>query len=284
VPIIDFRLRPPLRGFLDMVMYANAQRRDAATRRHGFEPAPSAVHQSMELLLKEMDSAGISAGVVVGRNSGLYGSVDNDAVAAIVADHPGRFIGVASIDPTRRRAACDEIDRAMTLGLRAVNIEPGAYAEPMKADDRRLYPIYGHCEDAGIPVIMMVGGSAGPDLSYTDPIHFDRVAGDFPALRIVASHGGWPWVDPMIHIAYRRPNVYLSPDQYLANMPGTREYLEAARGFLKERFLYASSYPFLPVDSYCAWFLKQPMSDEVRERVMYRNAAELLGLEGELRR
>ena len=44
----------------------------------------------------------------------------------------------------------------------------------MHADDRRLYPIYGHCEDVGVPVIMMVGGTAGPDLSYSDPIRTDR--------------------------------------------------------------------------------------------------------------
>jgi hypothetical protein len=47
--IIDFRLRPPFRGFLNLIMYANAERRSAATRRHGMEPARSVQQQSMDL-------------------------------------------------------------------------------------------------------------------------------------------------------------------------------------------------------------------------------------------
>lgn len=70
------------------------------------------------------------------------------------------------------------------MGLKGINLEPGSYPEAMYADDRRLYPIYAYCEDKGIPVSVMAGGSsAGPDLSYTNPIHIDRVAGDFPISR-----------------------------------------------------------------------------------------------------
>jgi uncharacterized protein len=279
MPVIDFRLRPPLRGFLDMIMYANAPRRDRATRMHGFEPAPSASRQSIDLLIQEMDAASVTTGVVVGRFSGRFGSVSNADVRAIAEAYPGRFVGVASIDPSNRRGAIAEIDSCMAAGFRAVNIEPASYPEPMLADDRRLYPIYAHCEDRDIPVIVMAGGNAGPDLSYTVPVHLDRMAADFPLLRIVVSHGGWPWVGEMLHIAYRRPNVYLSPDQYLANMPGMREYIEAANGFLAERFLYASSYPFAPADAYAQWFRALPIREELMERLMYKNAAVLLGLD-----
>ena len=55
---------------------------------------------------------------------------------------------------------------------------------------------------------------------------------DFPDLRIVVSHGNWPWVSEILHVAFRRPNVYLSPDMYLYNMPGMDDYLRAANGFL----------------------------------------------------
>ncbi|MGQ7791988.1 amidohydrolase family protein [Faunimonas sp. B44] len=277
--IIDFRLRPPVGGFLDMIMYANAPRRDRLTRMHGFEPAPSASQHSMPMLLDEMDRAGVTMGVVVGRMSGAFGSVSNDDVAAIVADHPGRFVGVASIDPASRDGAIAEITRAAEAGFRAVNIEPASYPVPMLADDRRLYPIYAHCEGLRIPVLIMAGGSAGPDLSFTEPAHLDRVAADFPELRIVVTHGGWPWVHQVLHIAYRRPNVYVSPDQYLANMPGMNDYVAAADGFLSDRFLYGSSYPFTPVDTYAEWFLRLPIRPEAMERVLFRNAAELLGID-----
>jgi hypothetical protein len=277
--IIDFRVRPPVGGFLKMAAYLEAERRDKTTRIHGFEPAPSVLQHSMSLLLKEMDAAGVTTGVVVGRHSGRFGSISNEEVAQVIKDHPGRFVGAASIDPTNRKVAAKQIADAIKNDFRAINIEPGSYAQPMLVDDRRLYPIYAQCEDAKVPVIIMAGGSAGPDLSYTEPVHLDRVAADFPDLKIVVSHGGWPWVHEMLHIAFRRPNIYLSPDQYLANLPGSDDYVRAADGYLADRFLYGSSYPFTPVDAYAAWFKRLPIRPESMKKVLYRNAAALLKID-----
>lgn len=276
--VIDFRLRPPVKGFLDMVMYAKAERRDGITRMHGMEPAVSAQRKSMDMLLAEMDAAGVSCGVVMGRYSGLYGSVSNQDVADVVKTWPGRFIGIGSVDPSSRRKAIAQIDEALSLGLKGINLEPGSYPEAMYADDRRLYPIYAYCEDRGIPVSVMAGGSAGPDLSYTNPIHIDRVAGDFPDLKIAITHGAWPWVHQILHVAFRRPNIYLSPDQYLCGMPGSDDYVRAANGFLRDRFLYASSYPFIGVKIYNEWFRSLPIAPELLPKLMYENAARFLGM------
>ena len=276
--IIDFRLRPPVGGFLDTLMYAAGERRDGFTRTVGFEPSPAAQQQSMELLLKEMDEAGVDKGVVVGRLAGTLGSVSNEDVARIVRDYPQRFIGAASIDPTNRVTACKTISDAVASGFKAINIEPGSYPIPMYADDRRLYPIYAHCEDLGVPVIMMVGGTAGPDLSYSDPVKADRVLTDFPRLSVVVVHGGWPWVTEILHIAFRRPNMYLSPDMYFSRMPGWEEYVKAADSFLADRMLYASSFPFCPVRDYKQWFETLPIRRENMEKVMGGNARRLLGI------
>lgn len=276
--IIDFRLRPPLGGFLNTLMYSAGERRDGFTRTVGFAPSPAAQQQSMDLLLQEMDEAGVDRGVVVGRLAGALGSVSNADVQQIVREYPGRFIGAASIDPTNRIAACKTITDAVANGFRAINIEPGSYSVPMYADDRRLYPIYAHCEDLDVPVILMVGGTAGPDLSYSDPVRTDRVLADFPNLEVVVVHGGWPWVTEILHIAFRRPNMYLSPDMYFSRMPGWEEYVKAADTFLADRMLYASSFPFCPVRDYKHWFEQLPIRPENMEKVMGGNARRLLGL------
>ena len=67
---------------------------------------------------------------------------------------------------------------------------------------------------------------------------------------------------------------------YLANMPGMDDYLRAANGYLADRFIYATSYPFCPVAGYADWYRKLPLSAEALEKTMCRNAARLLGLEG----
>ena len=276
--IIDYRVRPPLKGFLSMVMYANGPRRDRFTRQLGLAPARSAVEQSMPLLLEEMREAGVVHGAVMARNSGFLGSCSNEDVGAIAREYPVLFSAIAAIDPTDRKRAIGQIDDALSQGFRGVTIEPGAYPVPLYADDRTLYPIYAHLEDRNVPTTIMTGGNAGPDLSYSNPIQLDRVAADFPGLRIIVSHGNWPWVSEILHVAFRRSNVYVAPDMYLYNMPGMDDYLEAANGFLADRFVFASAYPLVPLKEYAQWFVKLPLKPENMEKCVYRNAAGLLGI------
>jgi hypothetical protein len=280
MPVIDFRIRPPYKGFLATVMYSQPERRDRFTRQLGLEPSPAALAKSCELLIQEMDAAGIDTGVVVGRNSGFLGSVSNADVMDFIRDYPGRFLAVASVNLADRKKAIREIDEAMASGFKAVNIEPGAHVVPMPADDRNLYPIYAHCEDRVVPVILLAGGNAGPDLESSVPTALDRVLADFPNLKIVVAHGGWPWVHQVLHIAFRRPNLYLSTDMYLVNMPGMVDYLKAADGFLADRFIYGSSFPLCPVKGYFDWFNALPIRPENRRRILHGNAVDFLSRSG----
>ena len=278
--IIDFRLRPPVGGFLNLRIFSRPDITFSNTRRVGFEPAPSALEKSVEMLFREMDAVGIERGVVVGRTSGPLGVVSNADVAAVARQYPDRFTPVASVDVSNRKTAMAQIEEARSLGMSMLNLEPGALPNPMHLDDRRIYPIYAYCEDNNIPVILMSGGSPGPDISYTAPVHLDRVLCDFPDLTVVASHGSWPWVQEAIHIAYRRPNLYLSPDMYLHELPGMEDYIRAANTFLSDRFLFGTAYPLTPVKEYTEWFLTLPIKPDVMEKVLYKNAARLLKLEG----
>lgn len=276
--IIDFRIRPPFKSFLASAMYKGAARRDGITRKVGFAPSEAAVEFSTDKLIAEMDAAGVAAGVVVGRKSDTLGSIDNADILELSMLHPGRFIPVGSVLPTPRLAARAEIDRLLQQGFKAIAIEPGGLAEPLHYDDRRLYPFYADCEDRGVVLIVMGGGNAGPDITYTAPERLDRVLGDFPKLRIVSSHGSWPWVHQILHVAFRRPNLFLSPDYLMANMPGMDDYVRAADGYLCEQFLYASAFPFAPVKAYADWFRALPIRPESMERVLYKNAQRLLGM------
>jgi predicted TIM-barrel fold metal-dependent hydrolase len=278
--IIDFRVRPPV-GSADLYFYKTPQRRDNFNKKLGFTPAPSAVEQSMDLLFQEMDSVGVEMGVIVGRISPGLGSTSNDEIAQVVAKHPKRFVGFGAVDPLDRKAAMKSIESAVALGLKGINIEPGTYRTPLYADDRRLYPIYAQCDDLGLPIILMTGGNPGPDLSYTAPVQVDRVAADFPTLQIIVSHGNWPWVHEILHVAFRRPNVFVSPDMYLFGLPGSDDYVKAADTYLADQFIYASAYPLTPLKDYAERFLALPIRPESMEKVLYKNAARLLKLAGQ---
>ena len=240
--IIDFRMRPPARGFLNIGVYDNVERTAKLTECFSMKQAPSVAQKSPELMLQEMDTAGVTMGVIPGRNGHFKGTISNDDIIKLLGDFPGRFVGTAGLNASKREEAIDEIERTVLNGpLKGVSMEPGALDKPMYADDPRIYPIYEKCEKHQIPVILMLGGRAGPDITYNDPKIINRIAADFPKTNFIISHGGWPWVQQILGVCFFQKNIYLCPDMYLFNCSGAADYIMAANNFMQDRFLYGSA-------------------------------------------
>lgn len=276
--IIDLRVRPPAAGFETMALYWDKERVAQMGRDIGFEPAPSYQSESVDTCIVEMDEAGIAVGVITGRQSGKrLGRVENSAIIDLLKRYPGRFWGMGGVDlddlALARRQIEEIIDSADLCG--AV-FESGCADNPRYTDDPALTPLFGACEDAGLPVLLMAGGNAGPDLSYSSPVHLDRLAARHPRLQIVSAHGSWPWVNEILGVAYRRKNVWVSPDMYIF-LPGGQMYVEAANTYLQDRFLFGTAYPALPFKPAVERFLALPLSDAVVPKLLYGNAQRLLG-------
>lgn len=275
--IIDMRVRPPYGGMVDTHMYRNRERTAGKARSHGYEPPKALQDASWEVFLEEFDSSGIDLGIVPGRCAGPpYGAVPNDDLAELVRSARGRLAGFCSVDVDSPGAVA-ELERATCdLGLIGLAMDPGFAARPHLPDDAVLLPLLRRCTQLGLPVMITQSGAAGPDVSYCSARGVDRLAAAFPELRIIVAHAGWPSVLDFIGIAYRRPNVWLSPDEYMVNMPGAQHWVEAAQGFLRSRLLFGSSYPFMPfdgaLDHYRARF---PLADMQRD-VLGQNAAALV--------
>ncbi|KOX40029.1 amidohydrolase [Streptomyces purpurogeneiscleroticus] len=226
----------------------------------------------------EMDGAGIDVAVMVARSvPGVR--VPNDALAAVVHHDPKRLVGIASVDPVElgRDAALAEAKRAVTeLGFKGINLDAGFYGDAMRADDERLMPLYELCQDLKVPAFVMSGPTT-PDLRLNDPLAVDRVAKTFPKLPLVCCHGFYPNVADMVTVAFRNENVFVSPDMYTF-APGGGLYVEAANGFMKDQFLFGSSFPFRPMRQGVEDFRALGLTDEALEAALWRNADQLLGL------
>ena len=279
--IIDVRFRPPLGSFLTWAMYRNKEKYSQMIRAAGMEISPSILKDSMELLLGEMNSVGDYRCCVTGSKRGIdraWGWIENEELAEMVRQYPDRFIGIGAIDGTDGIKAVEDVEKCVKeFGFKAIVMETGAQTEPMYCDDRRLYPIYEKCLELGIPVFLLAGGNAGPNITYSEPVHVERVAIDMPQLKIVVLHGGWPWVTQILHLAYRRPNLYLSADCYI-KFPGGCHYIEAVNSYLSDRFLYGTSHPLAPVVGYFEQFMGLGIKDEYLDKVLYQNAEKLLRL------
>lgn len=276
--IIDLRCRPPAAGLETMALYWDKERVAQMGRDIGFEPAPSYMSESVDQCIAEMDEAGIGVGVVTGRLSGQrLGRVENAAIVELVRAHPGRFWGMGGVDLDDLAAAKRQVEEAITNPhLCGAVFESGCADTPRYTDDAIFAGLFGACEDAGLPVLLMAGGNAGPDLSYSNPVALDRLAARHPKLQIVSAHGSWPWVNEILGVAYRRKNVWVSPDMYIF-LPGGQMYVEAANTYLQDRFLFGTAYPALPFEATVARFLQLPFRDAVRSRLLHENARRLLG-------
>ena len=229
--------------------------------------------------LEEIEQAGITQAVVVGRLTPSI-SIPNERIRDLVAPHPN-LIGIGSVDPQSGGLTdqLDLIERAIhQYGLRGINIEPGFGAPPLRFDDPALSPLYDACRQLGCPVFLMTGPTT-PDPAFAAPAPLAKVAADFPDLPIVLYHGCYPHVNEAIGLAFRHPNIHLVPDMYTF-MPGSRPYIEAANGFLRDQLLFATSYPFRAMRQSVEEFVSLGFREEVLDGLLSGNARRLLGLTG----
>jgi predicted TIM-barrel fold metal-dependent hydrolase len=283
--IIDFRGRPPTPAFLS---YFGPDRLRWIAERVGARSISRAYQEkSLDLFFAEMDEAGIEYTVALGRNSPELmvgkrrfpaGIIPNDHVLDLQTRYPGRVIGMAGVDVSNRlHNAVDEIDDYVgKRGLKGVFIEPQR-AIPGHPSDPVCFPVYEKCVELGVPVSIMTGPFAGPDLSYTAPVHIDIVASEFPDLKIIAGHGAWPYVNEIISVAFRHPNVYVSPDVYHFT-PGSAAYVEAANGFMADQLLFGTAYPIRPLRQTVEDFSRLGLKPDSLEKALFKNGRALLGL------
>lgn len=83
-------------------------------------------------------------------------------------------------------------------------------------------------------------------------------------------------VQEMCGVAYKRENVYVCPDLYLFRTPGYQDFVTAANWHLRERFLFATGYPQVPLNLMVEWYHTCGIRPEVLDNIFYHNAARLL--------
>jgi len=275
--IIDFRNRPPAEVFSpffsdEIVSFIN--------RRLNVETSQAFKEKSLEMWIAEMDEAGITKSVVVGRNIATC-LIPNSYIAELIKKYPNRLIGLAGIDPANViHNALDEIDRTVQeYGLKGINIDPGLSGGNIGIypTDVRLFPIYEKCSNMGLPVLIMSGPWAGSNMSYSHPCYWDEIAGLFPELTLIAGHGCYPYVTEAIALLYKRPNVYLSPDCYMFT-PGGEIYVRALNEFYPDQFLFGSAYPFRPMKETVEDTMKLGIASKVLDKYLYLNTKRIFNL------
>ena len=211
--------------------------------------------------------------------------VPNEEIAEIARANADVLIPFASIDPHKGRKGVDEAKRLIAEhGVRGFKFHPNIQA--FFPNDRLAYPFYEVIEEAGLPVLFHTGhsgigsgmpGGGGIRLKYSNPMHVDDVAVDFPGLTIVLAHPSFPWQDEAISVALHKQQVYIdlsgwSPKYFPPQL------VRYANTQLRDRVLFGSDFPLITPDRWLADFAQADFKDEVRPLILKENAVRLLGL------
>lgn len=211
----------------------------------------------------------------------------NEEIAELAAEHADVLIPFASIDPGRGAAGVRAARRLITEhGVRGFKFHPNT--QGFFPNDRMAYPLYEVIAEHGLIALFHSGqtgvgagspGGGGIRLKYSNPLHVDDVAVDFPDLDIILAHPSFPWQDEALSVATHKPRVHIdlsgwSPKYFPPQL------VQYANSLLKDKVLFGSDFPVITPDRWMKDFAGLPIKDEVRPKIMKDNAARLLGLAG----
>jgi predicted TIM-barrel fold metal-dependent hydrolase len=215
------------------------------------------------------------------------GSVPNEEIAAAAAANPDVLIPFASVHPARPGAAEEARRLIDEHGVKGFKFHPNIQA--FFPNDRAVYPLYEVIAEAGLPALFHTGhsgigsglpGGGGIRLKYSNPLHVDDVAVDFPELKIVLAHPSFPWQDEALSMALHKPEIYIdlsgwSPKYFPPQL------VQYAKTLLKQQVLFGSDFPMITPERWLRDFERLEIDPEVRQLILKDNAARLLGLDGD---
>jgi 2,3-dihydroxybenzoate decarboxylase len=238
----------------------------------------------------------------------------NDRLAAAVAAHPSRFVGLAALPTVNPAAAADELERTVTtLGFKGAMIH--GQANGVWLDDKRFWPIFARAEKLDVPIYLhpSMPKPAVIDAYYKEyasdyPI-FLRAAWGYtfetatqaarlvlsgvfdahPKLKIILGHlgEGVPFLLWRINNAFMRPGAktiafgdifrnhfYVTTSGFFSDHALTCSIAELG----VDRIMFSVDYPFEAQPPGPRWLANIPVSDEDKIKIASGNAKRILKL------
>lgn len=240
---------------------------------------------TLEGLLSCMSAEGIGQAVMHAESEGGEdGDALNEALAKVLAEHPATFKGIGCLDIADRRPGQigAQTARVAGMGMLGVTLQPAFFG--LDIDDRSLYPMYARAEELDLIVALHTGitYSRIHPLRHERPELLDQVACDFPDLKLIACHAGWPWATEYAAVARRHPTVYLEfgalAPKYVAR-PGTGwdALFAMMPNVLRAQVLYGSDWPMMQPARALAEWRQSGLNENALNALFHDNAATLFG-------
>ncbi|MGQ9722062.1 MAG: amidohydrolase family protein [Candidatus Jordarchaeum sp.] len=230
--------------------------------------------------IKDMDEARVDKAVIVAIDAEtVWGyKVSNELVAEAVDQYPDRLIGFAGVDPRKGVLAVRELERAVKeLDLKGLKLLP--HLLEINPNDKIMYPVYEKAQELEIPVLLHTGTQfhSGTRIKYCQPLYVDDVAVDFPNLKLVIAHFGFPWFYEAIAVCQRNPNVYINLAGWAPkHIP--EPVITYINGPLRNKALFGSDYPLLSRKRIVEELKQLPFKNGILEKIFDENPKRFLGI------
>jgi predicted TIM-barrel fold metal-dependent hydrolase len=239
-------------------------------------------YDSIDAMIAKMDEAGVEKVFITQckmwsyRNKWMYMDTQLEDVTQYLESYPDRFVGLAGYNPFRIKESLEEIERAVNEhGFKGVYIHIYGFDIPLH--DAKMYPLYAKCVELDIPISMQVGHvlEAMPS-EHARPIYLDRIASDFPELKVVGAHTGWPWVEELISVCYKWDNVYFGVDAWMPKYlkPEIIQFINSRMG--QDRALWGTN--GLPWQESLQQIDGLGLREEAKRKLLRDNVVELFKL------
>ena len=211
--------------------------------------------------------------------------IANEEIAEAADANSDMMMAFASIDPHKGKMGAREARRLIEEhGIKGFKFHPTV--QGYHPYDKMAWPIYEVVAEYKMPAIFHTGHSGigsgmrcggGLRLEYSNPMHLDDVAIDFPDMQIVMAHPSFPWQDEALSVATHKPNVWIdlsgwSPKYF------PKQLVQYANTLLKDRILFGSDYPLITPERWMKDFEEAGFKPEVMPGILKDNAVRLLGL------
>lgn len=189
----------------------------------------------------------------------------------------GSIIPFGTVHPLAPDAV-DELDRIKSLGVKGLKMH-NDYQGIFIFDDC-CKPIYKRCEELGLPIVFHMGyDPVSPIVRHAMPYDLNELSERYPKLKIIGAHmgGNYAWEDVLYRLAGNR-NVWFDTAFVSRVMP--RELFEAiVKKHGTDRILFASDLPWADPKDAIEAIERLDITDDEKERIFWKNAADLLEID-----
>jgi len=216
----------------------------------------------------------------------------NDEIIQIVKNHPDKFLGVATLQPSEFvEKDIEAIEKGINGGyFKALKLYLGY--EYFYPNSEECMPIYEFAQRMNIPVFFHTGDtwSKFSRVKYAHPLAIDDVACSFPKVKLVICHFGNPWITDATEVVYKNNNVFtdISGLVVYSNSIYRKQYEKSKIRQVSEaiyfddnianKVMFGTDYPIVGYEYYTKLISRLEVGKKDLRKIFFENARKLFGL------